>query len=116
MDVARLLLEKLLPLDLENFLKMTVFVHFVIDGLMDSNHIWKKNIFKLDGRILYRWWYSCSLNKINFKNFKFNLLLYISSPSYSHKIALLNSDNVYETASMKGSRKTHAVPSLRNNR
>jgi hypothetical protein len=40
MDVTRLLLEKLLPLDLENFLKMTVSVHFLSDGLMDSNYIW----------------------------------------------------------------------------
>jgi hypothetical protein len=33
-------LEKLLPLDLENVLKMTVSVHFLSDGLMDSNYIW----------------------------------------------------------------------------
>jgi hypothetical protein len=32
-------LEKLLPLDLENFLKMTVSVHF----LSDSNYIWYTN-------------------------------------------------------------------------
>jgi hypothetical protein len=32
-------LEKLLPLDLENFLKMTVSLHFLSDGLMDSNYI-----------------------------------------------------------------------------
>jgi hypothetical protein len=32
MGAAQLLLEKLLPLDLEN-LKMTVSVHFLIDGL-----------------------------------------------------------------------------------
>jgi hypothetical protein len=44
MDVARLLLEKLSPLDLENFLKMTVSVHFVIDGLMDSNYIWHTGV------------------------------------------------------------------------
>jgi hypothetical protein len=49
MDVARLLLEKLLPLDLENFLKITVSVHFVIDGLMDSNYIWKKTFLILTG-------------------------------------------------------------------
>jgi hypothetical protein len=30
-------MEKLLPLDLENFLKMTVSVYFLSDGLMDSN-------------------------------------------------------------------------------
>jgi hypothetical protein len=35
MDAALLLLEKLLPLDLENLLKMTVSAHFLIDGLMD---------------------------------------------------------------------------------
>ena len=40
MGADGLLLEKLLPLDLENFLKMRVSVHFVIDGLMDSNYIW----------------------------------------------------------------------------
>jgi hypothetical protein len=40
MGAARLLLEKLLPLDLENFLKMTVSVLFLNDGLMDSNYIW----------------------------------------------------------------------------
>jgi hypothetical protein len=39
MDAARLLLEKLLPLGLENFLKMTVSVHFLSDGLMDSNYM-----------------------------------------------------------------------------
>jgi hypothetical protein len=33
-------LEKLLPLDLENLLKMTVSVHFLSDGWMDSNDIW----------------------------------------------------------------------------
>jgi hypothetical protein len=27
-------------LNLENFLKMTVSVHFLCDGLMDSNYIW----------------------------------------------------------------------------
>jgi hypothetical protein len=32
-------LEKLLPLDFENFLKTTVSVHFLSDGLMDSNYI-----------------------------------------------------------------------------
>jgi hypothetical protein len=32
MDAVRLLLEKLLPLDLENFLKMTVSVHFFNEG------------------------------------------------------------------------------------
>ena len=40
MGAAQLFLEKLLPLDLENLLKMTVSVHFLIDGLMDSNDIW----------------------------------------------------------------------------
>jgi hypothetical protein len=36
MSAARLLLEKLLPLDLENLLKMTVSVHFLSDGWMNS--------------------------------------------------------------------------------
>jgi hypothetical protein len=44
MGAARLLLEKLLPLDLENFLKMTVSVHFLSDGLMDSNDIWYADV------------------------------------------------------------------------
>jgi hypothetical protein len=44
MDAAQLLLEKLLPLDLENFLKMTVSVHFLSDGLMDSNDIWYTDV------------------------------------------------------------------------
>jgi hypothetical protein len=42
--VARLLLEKLLPLDLENFLKITVSVHFLNNGLMDSNYIWYTDV------------------------------------------------------------------------
>jgi hypothetical protein len=58
-----------LPLDLENFLKVTVSVHFVIDGLMDSNYIWKKNIFNFDGRILYRWSYSCFIEISLLKKF-----------------------------------------------
>jgi hypothetical protein len=40
MDAVRSLLEKSLPLDLENFLKMIVSVNFLGDGLMDSNYIW----------------------------------------------------------------------------
>ena len=40
MGAAQLLLEKLLPLDLENLLKMTVSVHFLSDGWMDSNDVW----------------------------------------------------------------------------
>jgi hypothetical protein len=44
MDEARLLLEKLLPLDLENFLKMTLSVYFLSDGLMDSNDIWYTDV------------------------------------------------------------------------
>jgi hypothetical protein len=40
MGAARLFLEKLMPLVLKNFLKMTVSVHFLDDGLMDSNYIW----------------------------------------------------------------------------
>jgi hypothetical protein len=44
MDAARLLLEKLLPLDFENFLKMSVSVHFLSNGLMDSNHIWYTDV------------------------------------------------------------------------
>jgi hypothetical protein len=36
MGAARLLLEKLLPLDSENFLKITVSVHFLSDGWMNS--------------------------------------------------------------------------------
>jgi hypothetical protein len=37
-------LRELLPLDLENFLKMTVSVHFLSDGLMDSNYIWYTDV------------------------------------------------------------------------
>jgi hypothetical protein len=37
--VTQLLLKELLPLDFENFLKMTVSVHFLSDGLMNSNYI-----------------------------------------------------------------------------
>jgi hypothetical protein len=37
-------LEKLFPLDLENFLKMTVSVHFLSDALMDSNYIWYTDV------------------------------------------------------------------------
>ena len=42
MGAAQLLLEKLLPLDLENLLKMTVSVPFLSDGwmVMDSNDVW----------------------------------------------------------------------------
>jgi hypothetical protein len=39
-----IIMEKLLPLDLENFLKMTVSVHFLSDGLMDSNYIWYTDV------------------------------------------------------------------------
>jgi hypothetical protein len=38
------LLEKLSPLDSENFLKMKVSVHFLSDGLMDSNYIWYTDV------------------------------------------------------------------------
>jgi hypothetical protein len=41
---ARLLFEKFLPLDLENFLKMTVSVHLLRDGLMDLNYIWYTDV------------------------------------------------------------------------
>jgi hypothetical protein len=44
MGATQLLLKKLLPLDLENFMKMTVSVHFLIDGLMDSNDIWYTDV------------------------------------------------------------------------
>jgi hypothetical protein len=44
MGTARLLLEKLLPLDLENLLKMTVSVHFLSDGLMDSKDVWYTDV------------------------------------------------------------------------
>jgi hypothetical protein len=37
-------LEKLLPLDLENLLKMTVSVHFLSDSWMDSNDIWYTDV------------------------------------------------------------------------
>jgi hypothetical protein len=40
MGAARLLLEKLLLFDLENFLKMRVSVHFLSDGWMDSKDVW----------------------------------------------------------------------------
>jgi hypothetical protein len=33
-------LENLLPLDLKNFLKMIVSVHYLSDALMDWNDIW----------------------------------------------------------------------------
>jgi hypothetical protein len=36
MGAAQLLLEKLLPLDLENLLKMAVSIHFLSDGWIDS--------------------------------------------------------------------------------
>jgi hypothetical protein len=39
MGATQLLLKKLLPLDLEN-----VSVHFLIDGLMDSNDIWYTDV------------------------------------------------------------------------
>jgi hypothetical protein len=37
-------LEKLLPLDVENVLKMTISAHFRSDGLMDSNYIWYTDV------------------------------------------------------------------------
>jgi hypothetical protein len=37
-------LEKSLPLYLENFLKMTITVHFLCDGLVDSNYIWYTDV------------------------------------------------------------------------
>jgi hypothetical protein len=40
MGAAQLSLEKLLPLDLENFLKMILSVHFLGDGWMDSKDVW----------------------------------------------------------------------------
>jgi hypothetical protein len=40
MGAALSLLEKLLPLDLENFLKMTVSIHFLSDSWMDSKDVW----------------------------------------------------------------------------
>jgi hypothetical protein len=39
-----LLLEKLLPFGLENLLKMTVSVHFLSDGFVDSNYIWYTDV------------------------------------------------------------------------
>jgi hypothetical protein len=44
--VAQLLMEKFLPLNSENFLKTTVSVHFLSDGLMDSNYtcIWYTDV------------------------------------------------------------------------
>ena len=35
-----IIIGEVIALGLENFLKMTVSVHFVIDGLMNSNYIW----------------------------------------------------------------------------
>jgi hypothetical protein len=52
MDVAWLLLEKLLSLNLGNFLKMTVSVHFLSDGLMDSNYIWYTDVSWRDAGFL----------------------------------------------------------------
>jgi hypothetical protein len=37
-------LKELLPLDLENVLKMTVSVHFLSDGWMDSKDIWYTDV------------------------------------------------------------------------
>jgi hypothetical protein len=59
MDVARLLLEKLLPLDLENFLKMTVSVHFVIDGFklyLEKTFLILTGVFCTVGGILVAPW------------------------------------------------------------
>jgi hypothetical protein len=44
MGAARLLLEKLLPLDLENVMKMTVSDHFLSDGWMDSKDVWYTDV------------------------------------------------------------------------
>jgi hypothetical protein len=44
MGAARLLLEKLLPLSLENLLRMTVYVHFLSDGWMDSKDVWYTDV------------------------------------------------------------------------
>jgi hypothetical protein len=45
-------LEKSLPLDLENVLKITVSVHFLSDGLMDSNYFWYTDVSWRDAGIL----------------------------------------------------------------
>ena len=55
MGAAQLFLEKLLPLDLENFLKITVSVHFVIDGLMDSKYIWYTGVSRRDAGEVQIW-------------------------------------------------------------
>jgi hypothetical protein len=44
MNAAQLLLEELLPLDFEKFLKMTVSDHFLSEGLMDPNYIWYTDV------------------------------------------------------------------------
>ena len=44
MGAAQLFLEKLLPLDLENLLKITVSVHFLSDGWMDSKDVWYTDV------------------------------------------------------------------------
>jgi hypothetical protein len=45
-------LERLLPLDLENLLKMTVYVPFLSDDLMDSNYIWCTDVSWRDAGVL----------------------------------------------------------------
>jgi hypothetical protein len=44
MGMTQLLFKELLPLELEDFLKMTVSVLFLSDGLMDSNYIWYTDV------------------------------------------------------------------------
>jgi hypothetical protein len=47
-------LERLLPLDLENLLKMTLSVHFLSDGWMDSKDVWYTDVSWRDaGQVEY---------------------------------------------------------------
>jgi hypothetical protein len=39
-----IIIGEVIALDLVNFLKMTVSVHFLSDGLMDSNYIWYTDV------------------------------------------------------------------------
>jgi hypothetical protein len=41
---VQLLLEKSLPLDLEKLLKMTVSVHFLSNGWIDSKDVWYTDV------------------------------------------------------------------------
>jgi hypothetical protein len=48
-------LKELLPLDLENLLKMTVSVHFLSDGLIDSKDVWYTDVSWRDAGQVQIW-------------------------------------------------------------